>query len=279
MAEKSMFQNLNVLLRTVVLGGLVAIGGWWTLFLKAKLDDRDEALNDARAEVTALAVQVEDRQREIHQLGATIEEKDGAIETLEVDVAEKQEEIETLDVALGLLKVNTRIGKLEVLSQGTRPEEEGDPNAKVRTVLQFTELGPDGEPMGEPRELTVEGKTVYVETLVVKFKDDYVEHGDSLRGTSLCIFKSVFGENQRPSEGVPIDPVGQQPLVYQGDETPDALHREIWNRFWEYANDAELRDQLGVRAIHGEAPFIETRPGKTYWVELRSSDGLTIRSE
>jgi hypothetical protein len=31
--------------------------------------------------------------------------------------------------------------------------------------------------------------------------------------------------------------------------------------------------------MHGEAPSIELRPGKTYRVELRASGGLTIRVE
>jgi len=270
-----MFKHINLLLRTLVLAGVVGIAGWWTLFLKAKLNDRDEMLNSARAEVSALSTRVEDKEREIGKLGKTIDEQDRRIETLNADVAEKAARIETLGVALDLLKVDTRVAKIDVLSQGASPD---DP-ARVRTVLRFTELGPDGEPVGDSRELVVEGKTLYIETLVVKFRDDYVEQGDELRGTSLCLFKSVFGENQKPSEGVALDAVGQQPMVYLGDETPSALHREIWQRFWDYANDAELREELGIRVLHGEAPFIETRPGKRYWVELRSSDGLSIRSE
>ena len=270
-----MFQNVNVLLRTLVLAGLVGIGGWWTLFLKAKLNDGTEELNRTRQEVSALSTQVEDRDREIRRLGSDLERSSETIDKLEVDVEAKTREIETLDVALQLLKVNTRIGKLEVISQGAP----GDDPERIRTVLEFTELGPDGEPFGPPREITVEGKTVYIETLVVKFKDDYVEQGDSLRGTSICLFKRVFGEDQKPSDGAELDTSGQQPQVYAGDETPSPLHRELWARFWDYANDSELASQLGVRAIHGEAPFIETRPGKTYWVELRASSGLEIRSE
>ncbi len=275
MADKSIFHNVNALLRTVVLGGLVVIAGWWTLFLRGKLADRDALLAAAHEEVSVLASRVEEREGEIRELGVAIEEKDEEILSLAEDVAEKELQIEALDVALDLLKVSQRIGRLKVLRQDP---VDADP-ARVRTTLEFTELGPDGEPIGESRELVVDGKTVYVETLVVKFKDSYVEQGDALRGTSLCLFKGVFGEDQRPSEGVPIDAVGQQPLVYVGDEGPSPLHEEIWRRFWDYANDAALRDQLGIRAIHGEAPFIETRPGKTYWVELRASDGLTIRSE
>ena len=37
--------------------------------------------------------------------------------------------------------------------------------------------------------------------------------------------------------------------------------------------------EKGVRAIHGEAPFIEVRPGRSYKVELRASGGLSIRAE
>ncbi len=46
-----------------------------------------------------------------------------------------------------------------------------------------------------------------------------------------------------------------------------------------YANDPELAASKGVRAIHGEAPSIELREGKTYRIELRSSGGLSIKVE
>ena len=270
-----MFKNVNVLLRTLVLGGLVGIAGWWTLFLKEKLNDRDEELNESRQAVSTLTMRVEDRDREIRSLGDDVAERETRITELHVEVAEAEEEIKALDVAIQLLKVDTRVAKMEVLSQGASAAEPD----RVRTILRFTELGPDGEPLGEGRELEVEGTKVYVETLVVKFQDSYVEKGDSLRGTSLCLFKRVFGENQKPVEGPELDAVGEQPLVYGGDSTPNPVHRELWERFWDYANDPDLAKQLGVRAIHGEAPFMETRPGKTYWVELRASGGVSIRSE
>ena len=96
-----------------------------------------------------------------------------------------------------------------------------------------------------------------------------MEQGDALRGTSICLFNRIFGESQKPSDGQRIDSAGEQPLIYAGDSTPNPLHREIWERFWDYANDTELANEIGVRAVHGEAPFIEARPGKTYWLELR----------
>ena len=61
--------------------------------------------------------------------------------------------------------------------------------------------------------------------------------------------------------------------------TSPGPHAELWRRFWDYANDRELAERAGLRAVHGEAPFIELRPGGRYSVELRASGGLSIRPE
>jgi hypothetical protein len=269
------FQNVNTLLRTIVIGGLVLIAGWWTLFLRGKLSDHQAELAASQEEVVLLADQLEEREASIKQLGSDLMHREEEILTLAADVEQKEKEIRALDVALQLLKVDHRIARIEVLAQSVTGAEPG----QVRTRLRFTELDAAGQPLGAGREITVDGKTVYVETLVVKFGDDYVEQGDTLRGTSICLFKRLFGENQKPSEGVMLDAEGLQPLAYTGVEGPDPLHRELWDRFWDYANDRELARQLGVRAMHGEAPFIETRPGMTYRVVLRASGGLTIQPE
>jgi hypothetical protein len=55
--------------------------------------------------------------------------------------------------------------------------------------------------------------------------------------------------------------------------------REIWGKFWEYANNPELAGQAGIRAAHGEAPSIKLMPGKSYRVSLRASAGLEIAAE
>jgi len=48
-------------------------------------------------------------------------------------------------------------------------------------------------------------------------------------------------------------------------------------RFWEYALNPSVVRESGVRAMHGEAPFIKLEPGHNFELELRSSGGLTIR--
>ena len=116
-------------------------------------------------------------------------------------------------------------------------------------------------------------------SLVIKFDDRFVEEGDYLRGTSVVLFRSLFGRDQKPSEGVAIDDQGAQPRIYGDEDGPDPLHAELWSRFWEYANDPDLARERGVRAMQGEAPFMELRKGKIYRIDLRASGGLTIQSE
>ena len=74
-----------------------------------------------------------------------------------------------------------------------------------------------------------------------------------------------------------IDPSGERPPAYAFPE--EELDPDLWGRFWDYANDASLAREAGVRAMHGEAPYIELREGAGYLVTLRASGGLTIAPE
>lgn len=271
----STFQNVNVFFRTVVLLALVLIAGWWTVLLRSKLAASERTLAQRTEELASARSDLAERQAEIQRLGTELAARAAEIARLEAVVVEKEREIQALALANRLLKVQHRIARLEVLAQGA-PAEAPE---RVRTTVRFTELGADGEPLGAGQELTVEGKMVYVESLVIQFEDRYVEQGDALRGTSLCLFKRLFGEDQKPSEGVALDSAGQQPLVYGGDTTGADVHRALWQRFWDYANDPALARELGVRALQGEAPYVEARPGKRYRLELRASGGLVIEAE
>lgn len=271
----SRFQSVNVFFRTVVLLALVLLAGWWTLMLKSKLASGERDLAQRTEELETAREDLARRKEEIGRLGAELEARGAEIQHLRAEVAEKERQVQALELANRLLKVQHRVARLEVLAQGSTP----DAPERVRTTVRFTELGPDGQPIAPGTELTVEGKTVYVEGLVIQFEDRYVEAGDSLRGTSLCLFRRLFGENQSPSQGPVLDSVGQLPFVYGGDTTPDPVHRALWERFWDYANDPALARELGVRTLQGEAPFIEARLGKSYRIELRASGGLVIEAE
>jgi hypothetical protein len=250
-------------LRTLVIGVAVGLALWWTRWLRDKLEENRRLLAE--------------RDLRIGELTTTLEERDREIGILKIEIKKRDARIQELEAALRLLKVDHRVARIEVLAQESDP---ADPTRTLTTV-RFTELDQDGEPIGPALEATLAGKLVYVESLVIKFDDSYVEKGDALRGSSICFFKRLFGEDQKPIDGVALDEAGALPRVYAPDDAPEpsALHRELWSRFWDYANDPALAETLGVRALHGEAPFIEARAGKTYRVELRASGGLAIQSE
>jgi hypothetical protein len=252
----------------VLLGALTGIAGWWTLFLREQvlgnriaMEQRDRAIRDLSQELEGARGRVAELDREVDRLGE--------------ELRQKAQRIRELELAMFLLKVDHRVARIEVLAQGPSPQ---DP-AQVETTVRFTELDRNGAPVGEGRTYTLAGRKVYLETLVIKFEDEYVEGGDFLRGSSVCLFKSIFSEQIPPEQGHAIDSAGAHPASYGGDAGPDLFHAELWQRFWDYANDPELAEEKGVRALHGEAPFVEARPGRSYRVELRASGGLAIRPE
>lgn len=232
--------------------GVVLIAGWWTLFLRGKLNEHRDALAE--------------RERAIGEL----KERNAVLGR---EVEEQARRIHALEAAIRLLKVDHRLARIEVLGQDVAE------SGAVTTRLRFVELDGDGKPFDAGQELAVQGKRVYVESLVVKFDDDYVEAGDFLRGTSVCFFRRVFGEDQKPNDGTPLEVEGRRPRVYAGDQQPDPFYDDLWKHFWRYANDPEAAAAHGVRAMHGEAPFAEIVLGKSYLLELRASGGLSIRVE
>lgn len=198
-------------------------------------------------------------------------EREEEIERLNEDLALKIEEIGRLETAMRLLKVDHRLAQIVVLDQ--QPAEGDQP---LRTTFRFVEVDRDGRPIEEPHDLTIDGDMLYVDAWVVKYQDEHVESADPLRSTSICLFRRLFGEHQKPSEGFVLDAVGSRPTVYADGMEMTPLEREIWANFWEYANDQEKAEQAGIRAAHGEAPSMKLQPGKIYKIMLRASDGLTI---
>lgn len=295
-----MLDKLHKLLFTTLLLVLVAVVLWWTLFVRERFLGSEHALEAKDAEITELAGQLEaaegrattaardlersraeltDARQTIVLKDARIAEQDDTIGALETDLeatrvelAASEAEVEALEAALRLLKVDRRLARVEIVRREDTPDG-------PRTHLRFTELGPGGQPAGAPQAFSVAGTRVYFEALVIKFDDTYVEAGDFLRGTSVCFFQRAFGDRQSPEQGVTLETRGQRPAVYglEGETTP--FYDELWDHFWAYAEDPDAAREKGVRALHGEAPFIEARPGRRYRIALRASGGLTITPE
>ncbi|MEX2559587.1 MAG: hypothetical protein WD403_06710 [Pirellulales bacterium] len=234
--------------------GVVGVGGWAGYRVYS---GRDAASQELREQL----------QKKDQELAAAAAQ----VQRLNETVSVQKREIERLDTALRLLKVENRVAYISVLDQW-KPEG----TQRVETRLAFIEVDKQGKPLGQPKEVTIEGDLVYVDAWVVKFDDKYVEEGDVFRATSLCLFRRLFGEYQRPSEGFQIDSPGSRPAAYADGQTISEWEEQIWRDFWIYANSKAAADEAGVRAAHGEAPSIKTEKGKSYKITLRSSGGLTI---
>ncbi len=191
-------------------------------------------------------------------------ERDAQIRTL-------TERAQALEAAVRLLRHTERRARIVVLDQARGPD------GALVTRLRFSELGPNGEPVGEPREFTVTGDEVYVDALVVKFEDEFVTAGDALKGRSLLLFRRIFGDRHRPVDAHVLDKEGQVPQAYAAEKAPSAFERELWAQFWALANDPAEAKRRGVRALHGEAVSTKLRRGGVYAVTFRSTGELTIQ--
>jgi hypothetical protein len=188
-------------------------------------------------------------------------ERAARIRQLEQDKAELQQVVTRL-------KTDRRVAQLYVSKQTK------DASGNVLTsTLDFKEFDRDGSAL-PVRTVTVTGDVVYVDALVVRFTDDYVERGDALRGHSLQLFRRIFGENQPPSQGEALDRPKDIPEVYRTQSHPDSFERQLWKRFWDYAASPDAAAKLGVRVAQGEAVYQRVREGQLWRLATRADGGL-----
>lgn len=261
--------TLNSFVRTVlaviVLGGLGG-GGW---FAYSKYYSKEQEALENALKLADATKQLEAKQAELATAAKTIQEK-------EVKIVALNKDIEKLQTRLALLKVDHRLARLTVINQ----EKRGDKGDLYSTV-EFVELNDEGVPYkSDPaRVFDIKGDLVYIDSWVVKFEDKYIEEKDLDRSTSLCIFNRIYGEQQQPIEGFPLDRRGTRPTGYARGGQETEFERRIWDDFWEIANDPDKAKEMGIRAASGEAPNMRVQKGKSYRVTLRSSGGLSIQPE
>lgn len=248
--------TLNSTVRTALASvALFFLGGTgWVVYDKVTKDQRE--LEFAQNELANTKGQLGEAQKQIGQLDRQLEKAN--------------DEIERLETSMRLLTLDTRLARLDVLDQQTSEDDQ------TVTTVRFTELTPDGAAADEGRTFQLLGELIYLDNWVVKFEDRFVEEANLQRGTSLALFRRIFGEQQRPADGFELDEVGLMPQAYARGGKPSQFEQEIWDAFWTFANDREKAKTKGIRAAHGEAISIKAEPGKSYRITLRASDGLSI---
>jgi hypothetical protein len=274
-------QTLNSLLRTlmalIVFAAVGTIGwlGYHTYYaadqglLRARqeLEAKEAALVHSRQQLAA-------KDRVIVEHQQTIAGQVAEIETLNEDIRQKAAEIQRLDTALRLHKMERRLAQISVLDV-----VENNETGQIFSTIEFVELNEMGDPVGQPRRFELEGQMIYVDYLVVKFEDKYVEQADLERGTSICLFNRIFGEFQKPKDGFSLDEPGQRPGPYERGGVMSDLEQKIWNDFWTIANNPKQAAELGIRALHGDAVSIKVQKGKTYRITVRAAGGPEFQVE
>ena len=258
---------VRTLLALVVVGGAGTAGwyGYSTYHAKefeaakktAALAESEKSLADARQQLT--------------QAEAAVARHTADLVLKNAEIVKLNESVKKLETALYYLKVDHRVARFTAVDQ-TKDEATGE----IATLIEFVELNDEGQPIDTPRQFRIQGDIVYIDGWVVKFEDKYVEQADLERGTSLLLFKRIFGSGQKPDDGQPLDEVGTAPRAYSRDHKISDFEKKIWDDFWTIANDPERARQLGIRAAHGGAPFMKVEKGKSYRIMLRASGDPTI---
>lgn len=257
-------RTANSAARTGLLALLMAgagFGGWkaYTLYhepqqlLAAKQQELDALSGQLAAARTDLVASNERAQR------------------LATEVELKKAIIAKLETAMGFLKLRHRIAHLHVVDQSENDAGE------VISKVEFFEVDEDGKPVSDARQtFDIVGDRVYIECLVAKFDDKYIEENALDRNTAICLFQRIFGEHQEPKDGFPLDQIGTSPASYARYGETTEFEKRIWADFWNIASNPAKAKELGIRAAHADAPSIQVREGVTYELELRTTGEFTL---
>ncbi len=272
-------RTLNSLVRTflaTILVGGVGTAGWYGYQsyrgADRELESVQQSLADREAALARTRRDLDTTRQQLAVQDEELAEQRVQLEQMAEDLLQKQQEIERLDTALRLHKMERRLAQISVLDVETDPE-----SGKTFSTIGFVEMNDAGDPVGSMREFQLEGDVIYVDYRVVKFDDAYVEQADLERGTTICLFNRIFGEYQRPSEGFTLDEPGTRPGSYTRGGVISEFEQKIWDDFWTIANDPQRAEQLGIRALHGDAVSIKVQEGNSYRITVRASGGPEIQ--
>jgi hypothetical protein len=261
---------LRTLMGLVVLGVVGAAGFFgYTSYNAKEFEARRQAQALAEAEQT-----LNDTKTRLTKAQADIATKTAELAAKDAEIVQLNENIDKLETSVRLLKVDHRVARLTAVDQ-----TDDSAGGEARTLIEFVELNDDGQPIDTPRQFSIRGDVVFLDNWIVKFDDKYIQENDLERGTSLVLFRRVFGEMQQPIDGYPLDPVGSAPRAYARGGRMSEFEKHIWDDFWTIANNPDEAEKLGIRAAHGQAVSMKVQKGKSYRVQLRASDGLSIVPE
>lgn len=267
---RGLHQLVRTLLALAMLAGLTAVAYFGYRAYEAQQQAADAQAAALARSQQALAATQDQLAQARQRIAAQVEE----LAAREAQIQQLETTVRRLETALHYLKIDHRVARFTAVDQ-SRDEATGE----ISTLVEFVELNDEGHPIDMPKQFRIRGDIVYIDGWVVKFEDKYIEQADLERGTSLLLFKRIFGSGQKPDDGYPLDEVGSAPRAYARGGKMSEFEKKIWDDFWAIANDPERARQLGIRAAHGGAPFMKVEKGRSYRILLRASGDPTIVPE
>lgn len=251
-------KTINSAMRTVLVLGAASVVGYGGYFGYNNYVKPAQDAKRAHIELVALTQKFEEQESALRESAA------------ENKQLEKQND--RLETSMKLLKVTRRMANVTVLDKGF------DENDEPFMEVSFTEVNEKNEPVGSSRNFTLKGEKFYIDGWVATFDDKYIEQADELRAASLFVFKSIYGDAERPRDAQRLDIEsndGGIPGVYK-DERKREFESKIWKDFWATCNDVDLKHELGIRTANGQASYVKPIEGKTYQVNIRSTGEMSL---
>jgi len=180
---------------------------------------------------------------------------------------------EILKRMVARLEADSRIAEVLVTDVQFNPITQ-----KHMTTIKFLEYDSFGEPM-VPRYFTFSGNIIQFQSLVVRFKDTFIEQADPLKGKSAYLFWKVFRLDGPNTEEFVITPSHETPQGYKVPGPKNEFEDEIWKEFWNYALNSPKAITKGIKNAQIEAPGTKFVPDLLYTLKIEHDGGIRIDSQ
>ena len=176
-------------------------------------------------------------------------------------------ENEELKTAITNLSSEDKIGYAKILSQETR-------EGVLYSKLLFVETDPEDFTKHLLRkEYEVTGDVVFFDTLVVTFGNELVKDGQE---RAMYMWRRLYGEDQPPSQGFPIETEGQpSPRYTQLCEKLSIEDGQLfWDEIWKLSNNPKRLERLGIKAVTGKVVYRPLKPGLIYVFKISTTGAI-----
>ena len=221
--------TFNSFIRTILLVlflGVFGYGGYagYEYLIKPQIEEAqatDRELAEANRKLVEAGRELASAQAKVNEQTQTIAQQSTTITEQAEEITLLETENEKLETARRLLKVDHRLAKIRVINVGMNTET-NEPFSDV----EFTEVDEDGKVLGEPNTFRLMGDDIRVDSWIVKFDDQYVEQADLIRGTSLCVFKSIYGNLDGPQNDYLLSVQSDYPGRFFFHALPNFFNRD-----------------------------------------------------